>query len=165
MAELSERVRTHAGTLDAIVWSANPANDSLDRLGVFLCGLFQDLCRVAAVRCRIDAPEPLPAVPLSPDVRSNLFLAAREAMTNFAKHSGATEAWLRLRMEAGVFRFTLEDNGRGFDSVEVATRDRNGLANLRSRLEELHGTVEITSAPGRGTTVAMRVPLPSNFPP
>ena len=160
MATLSERVRTLAGTLDAIVWSANPANDSLDRVSTFVCGLFQDLCRMAGIRCRIDLPEPLPPTPLSPDERSNLFLAAREAMTNLAKHSGATEAWLRVRMEGAWLHVTLEDNGRGFDPAAAECGDRNGLANMRSRLAELRGVFAVQSAPGRGTTITMHVPLP-----
>jgi ligand-binding sensor domain-containing protein/signal transduction histidine kinase len=159
MVALSERVRALAGTLDAIVWSANPANDSLDRLATFVCGLFQDLCRVADLRCRIDVPEPLPPYPLTPDVRSNLFLAAREAMTNLAKHSAAKEAWLRLKMDGRVFEFVVEDDGRGFDVATAMASNRNGLGNIRSRITELHGTVAFDTAPGRGTKIVLRVPL------
>lgn len=159
IAALSERVRNLAGTLDAIVWSANPENDSLDRLATFVCGLFQDLCRMAGVRCRIDQPDALPACALTPDERSNLFLAAREAMTNLAKHAGASEAWLRMRMEGSHFIFTLEDNGRGFDLAVAQAGNRNGLANIRSRVAELKGTVVFESAPGRGTVITIRVPL------
>jgi signal transduction histidine kinase len=162
MTALSERVRALAGTLDAIVWSANPANDSLDRLSTFVCGLFQDLCRVSEMRCRIDVPEPLPPYPLTPDVRSNLFLAAREAMTNLAKHSAAKEAWLRMRMDGRVFEFVVEDDGRGFDVATAMASNRNGLGNIRSRIAELHGTVEFDTAPGRGTKITLRVPLKPN---
>jgi signal transduction histidine kinase len=159
MLVLSERVRTLAGTLDAIVWSANPANDSLDRLSTFVCGLFQDLCGMAGMRCRIDLPQPLPPIPLSPDERSNLFLAAREAMTNMAKHSTATEAWLRLKIEDHVLYLTIEDNGCGFDVAAAEAGNRNGLGNMRSRLADLNGTLEVQSALGRGTSIVMRVPL------
>ncbi len=159
MTALSERVRALAGTLDAIVWSANPANDSLDRLGTFVCGLFQDLCRVAGVRCRIDVADPLPPCALSPDERSNLFLAAREAMTNVAKHARASEAWLRLAMDGPVFQFALEDDGCGFDVAAAEAGNRNGLGNIRSRVAELKGTVRFDSAPGRGTKITIRVPL------
>jgi ligand-binding sensor domain-containing protein/signal transduction histidine kinase len=156
---LSERVRTLAGTLDAIVWSANPANDSLDRLCTFVCGLFQDLCRMASIRCRIDLPAPLPAAPLSPDERSNLFLAAREAMTNMARHSGATEAWLRMKLDGRAFQFSLEDNGNGFDLATAEAGNRNGLANMRSRIADLQGTLQVDTHPGHGTTITMRVPV------
>jgi ligand-binding sensor domain-containing protein/signal transduction histidine kinase len=163
MRALSERVRALAGTLDAIVWSANPANDSLDRLGTFVCGLFQDLCQVAGIRCRIDLPLPLPPAPLSPDERSNLFLAIREAMTNLAKHSGATEAWLRLKISGRFLEVALEDNGHGFDLAAAEARDRNGLTNMRSRLAELKGRLEIVSSTGAGTKIFMRLPV--NLPP
>ncbi len=159
MSVLAAQVRGLAGTLDAIVWSANPANDSLDRVSAFVSGVFQQLCRTADIRCRIDVPQPLPAISLSPDERSNLFLAAREAMTNLIKHSGTSEAWLRMKIEDQSFRFCLEDRGCGFDLAEAETRNRNGLGNIRSRVAELGGTVRIDTAPGHATSITIDVPL------
>lgn len=159
MTALLERVRALAGTLDAIVWSANPANDSLDRLSMFVCGLFQDLCGMAGIRCRIDQPMPIPACPLSPDERSNLFLTIREAMTNIAKHSRAKEAWLHLRMDGATFELRLDDDGCGFDLAAAAAGVRNGLKNMRSRVAELRGTFLLESRPGYGTSLVIRVPM------
>lgn len=157
--DLADHVRGLAGTLDAIVWSANPANDSLDRVSAFVSGVFQQLCRTAEIRCRIDVPHPLPPVPLSPDERSNLFLAAREVMTNMVKHSGATEAWLHMKVVGDCFQFRLDDNGCGFDLAAAQAGNRNGLGNIRSRIAELGGTVRFETAPGKGTSITIDMPL------
>lgn len=157
MAQLSERVFNLAEALDAVVWTVNPANDSLDRLVLYICGLFQDLFQLTAIRSRLDISAEIPPRVLTPDERSNLFLTAKEAMNNVIKHSGATEVWLRIKMEGGIFSLAVEDNGHGFDPAEARHAGRNGLLNMGSRIEELKGAFRIDSAPGRGTTVSITI--------
>lgn len=157
MGVVSARMRGLADSLDAVVWSINPANDSLNRLTTYVCDLFQDLFAVSTIRGRIDAADNIPAIPLSPEERANLFLTAKEAMNNILKHSHATEVWLRISMEEDRFKLSLEDNGRGFDPEAAEHRDRNGLANMASRAAELGGTLTVQSTPGRGTTLTLAV--------
>lgn len=157
---LSDRVRTLAGTLDAVVWAVNPANDSLDRLTAYISGHFQDVCRMASIRCRLDVPAELPACSLSPEQRSNLFLTAKEAINNIVKHAAATEAWLRVRWDGVTYHLTIEDNGRGFDPGAARDGEHYGLLNMRSRVEELHGVFLLTATPGQGTSVALSIPMP-----
>jgi len=155
---LSERVRDLIGSLDAIVWAVNPANDSLDQLAAYLSEYFQQLFSRSTVRCRLDVADDLPAFPLTPEERSNLFLTAKEAMHNILKHAAATEARLQLRMEGSFFHLVLTDNGVGFDPA-AASRRRNGLENMRSRVAELKGELRIDSGPGRGTRITLVVPF------
>ena len=157
MAQLSERVFNLAEALDAVVWTVNPANDSLDRLALYICGLFQDLFQLTAIRSRLDVSAEIPPRVLTPDERSNLFLTAKEAMNNVIKHSRATEVWLRIKMDGGTFSLAIEDNGRGFDPDEATRSGRNGLINMCSRIEELKGAFRIESAPGRGTAVLIMI--------
>ncbi|HTB81296.1 MAG TPA: two-component regulator propeller domain-containing protein [Opitutaceae bacterium] len=154
---LSERVRGLAGSLDAVVWAANPANDYLDRLVVYLAEMFQDFLRLSPVRCRLEVMGDFPPCPLTPEARSNLFLTAREATNNIVKHSGATEAWLRMKMEGGSFLLLIEDNGCGFDPTAPQHAERNGLANMRSRIEELKGTFSLESSPGKGARIRIAI--------
>src|SRR4051794_16265443 len=78
-------------------------------------------------------------------------------MNNILKHSGATEAWLRIRMEGEQFQLVLEDDGRGFDANASGPANRNGLANMRSRIAELNGVLTIRSQPGRGTVLTISI--------
>jgi ligand-binding sensor domain-containing protein/signal transduction histidine kinase len=157
LAFLSGRVRGLAGSLDAVVWAANPANDYLDQLVVYLAEMFQDFLRMSSVRCRLEVTGDFPPYPLNPEARSNLFLTAREATNNIVKHSGATEAWLRMKMEGDTFCLSIEDNGRGFDPTAPKNAERNGLANMRSRIEELKGQFSLESSPGKDVRISISI--------
>jgi two-component system NarL family sensor kinase len=74
------------------------------------------------------------------------------------RHSGASEVRLRLQVEENTLLLTVADNGRGLSSDE-RTRDMNGVANMRERIEKLRGRFEIVSEPGNGTTIKFAVPL------
>src|SRR6185369_14343143 len=153
----TRRVRALARSLDTVVWAVNPRNDALDRLSGYLCETFQELFRRSQVRSRLDVSPDLPALRLTPEERSNLFLASKEAMNNVLKHSGATEAWLRMRMDGEWFRIAIEDNGRGFDPSAREHAERNGLDNMRRRIEEINGTFVLNSAAGNGTRIDVAV--------
>jgi signal transduction histidine kinase len=86
-----------------------------------------------------------------------LTLAVKEAFTNLLKHSGASEAWLKLSWNEPDLMICVEDNGRGFDSA--IERRGNGLENQRTRLERNGGTVEMETAAGRGTRLIFRIRL------
>ncbi|HXF10829.1 MAG TPA: two-component regulator propeller domain-containing protein [Desulfuromonadaceae bacterium] len=154
-AYFSQRVRNLARTLDTVVWAVNPKNDSLDELVTYLCGFSQELFSLSAIRFRLDVVGDIPAIGLTPEERSNLFLTAKEALNNVIKHSRATEARLRIRMAGNRFTIAIEDNGLGFDPTSAEATRRNGLANMRSRIEEAGGTFQLESQPGKGTTILM----------
>jgi signal transduction histidine kinase len=96
---------------------------------------------------------------LPPAVESAAYFCCIEALQNVAKHAGAgARASVRLQVANGALEFRVSDDGAGFDRGAVT--DGQGLLNLRERLGALGGDAEITSAPGRGTTVLGQVPLP-----
>ena len=61
-------------------------------------------------------------------------------------------------MKITIISFIIEDNGKGFDTTRVE-HEGIGLKNIRTRVEYLKGTVDFDSAPGRGTLVALHIPL------
>jgi signal transduction histidine kinase/phage shock protein PspC (stress-responsive transcriptional regulator) len=84
--------------------------------------------------------------------------ACGEAMTNAAKHSGATEVSVYVEIEPEVVRAYVRDQGRGFDLAHV-TSDRAGIAeSLHARMERNGGNVEIVTEPGAGTEVRLSMP-------
>jgi signal transduction histidine kinase len=153
----SERVRGLARTLDNIVWTVNPKNDSLDELTTYLCEFSQELFRMTSIRFRLDVDSDIPRRPITPEERSNMFLTAREAINNVIKHSGAAQAWLRIRMDGDNFCIRIQDDGCGFDPAAPENGKRNGLANMKSRIRELEGTFSLETAPGQGTTIFISV--------
>ncbi len=157
LSYLSQRARSLVSSLDAIVWAVNPANDSLDHLVAYIGELFQELFRPSAIRVRLDVSADIPRLPLRAEERSDIFLTTKEAMNNILKHSGATEAVLRVRMHGRELRITLQDNGRGFDPSAAAASGGNGLANMRTRIARARGRVEWRTAPAQGTEITIVV--------
>jgi len=98
-----------------------PVHDTLDGLINYVCKYAQDYLAVAGLRYRIDVPPQLPATPISPELRHNVFLAAKEAVTNIVRHARASSVWLRLKLEPGRFILELEDNGRGLAGMDDKT--------------------------------------------
>jgi signal transduction histidine kinase len=115
---------------------------------------------VAGLRYRLDVPAHLPPAAISPEARHNVYLAAKEAVTNVVRHARASEAWLRLRLAPGDFTLEIEDNGRGpAGRHEQAAESRNGLRNMRKRMEDIGGQFFIGPGAQGGTLVRLTVPL------
>src|SRR6185436_14351532 len=85
--QISSTARETTRALDEIVWTVNPSNDTLDGLINYLCKYAQEFLALAGLRYRLEVPSQLPAIPISPEVRHNVFLAAKEAVNNVVKHS------------------------------------------------------------------------------
>lgn len=113
-----------------------------------------------AVRCEFgELDRPLP-----PQVETPLFRVVQEAITNIARHAGAETVLIQSAVRGETLTIEIEDDGRGFDASTLsgpgATEKGLGLLGIRERVELLGGTVQIESAPGQGTRIALAVPLP-----
>ena len=158
--QISQTAREITRTLDEIVWTVNPSNDTLDGLITYVCKYAQDYLAVADLRYRLDVPPQLPAAAVFPEVRHNLFLAAKEAVTNIVRHAKATSVWIRLKLEDHAFTLEIEDDGRGLGSSDPkAAQSRNGLRNMRKRMEEIGGSFSAVPAPEKGTIIPLTAPL------
>jgi signal transduction histidine kinase len=98
----------------------------------------------------------------SPDRHSDLLFIAREALSNVARHSGATRAAVALAEADGQLALVVDDNGRGFDPLTVPGPDafgrHQGLRNMRDRATGMGGTFAIERPDGPGTRIIVRVP-------
>lgn len=157
--QITQTSRETAKVLDEIVWAVNPSNDTLDGLMTYFCKNAQEYLTVAGVRVRLEVPTQLPEVILPPDVRHNFFLAAKEAVTNVVRHAQATEAKIRLEVGEGLMVLEVQDNGRGLGGMdpEKAAR-RNGLKNMRKRMEDIGGRFELESVGSGGAVVRLTAP-------
>jgi signal transduction histidine kinase len=93
------------------------------------------------------------------------FRIVQEAVSNCARHARPTQVDVRVAAHDGRLRLEIDDDGVGFDVVEVAARARTGeavgLEGMRERAEIAGGTFRVDSVPGRGTRVVAEIPLPS----
>lgn len=90
-----------------------------------------------------------------------LYRIIQECVNNVIKHSGANNLDISLIKDNDGISATVEDNGRGFDTMDRQKTEGIGLKNIRSRVEFLKGTVDFDSSPGKGTLVAIHVPAVS----
>lgn len=156
--QISQRAVELGRTLDEIVWAVNPKNDSLDKFCDYMAVHAQELFQLTDVLCRVDLPPEMPEYPLSADVRHNLFLATKESLNNIVRHAHAKEVWVRFKLEGTGFQISIVDDGQGFVLGETSRR-RNGLINMRKRLEDIGGRFVVESEPGHGTEVKFIIPL------
>ncbi len=98
-----------------------------------------------------------PAAAVDVTVATHVYRILQEALTNVARHSTATEAWVRLGVAAGVLELEVEDHGTG---LPAATTGRGlGLVTMRERAALVGGTIEFSRPRQGGTLVRVRVPL------
>jgi signal transduction histidine kinase len=93
----------------------------------------------------------------SQDTEAALYFCVLEALQNIQKYAQASSATLYLREYGDQLSVEVADDGRGFD-VSTTTRG-NGLTNMEDRLDALGGVLNISSSPGRGTTLRATVPI------
>jgi PAS domain S-box-containing protein len=89
-----------------------------------------------------------------------LFRISQEALNNVAKHASASRVLLRLEAQAGSMVLTVSDDGAGFDPLEAEARaSRWGMTTMKERMVAAGGSLEVESAPGKGTTLTASVPF------
>ena len=93
------------------------------------------------------------------NVETVLYRIIQECVSNAIQHAGATTLDISIIRDKDGISGTIEDNGRGFDISDKDNFEGIGLRNIITRIEYLKGTVDFDSAPGRGTVVALHVPL------
>ncbi|HEY6099440.1 MAG TPA: HAMP domain-containing protein, partial [Anaeromyxobacter sp.] len=114
--------------------------------------------RGISVRCEFGDVSRLP-----PEMETALFRMCQEAMTNVARHAQATAVLVQVGVEGDAVVIEIEDDGKGFEPAGAARREGRrpwGLMGIGERAEILGGTARIDSAPGKGTRVLVRIPLP-----
>lgn len=154
----SAMVRQIARSVDEIVWAINPRNDTLRYLIDYISQFTVEFLHAAEIKCRVDLPDNIPDVAVSPEARHNLFLVVKEALNNVTRHARAGEVHLTIALSGREMTMALDDNGCGFNG-ETDNASADGLRNMRQRMEELGGRFELQSRPGAGTRVAFFCPL------
>ncbi len=97
--------------------------------------------------------------PLSQSLEGTIYRIVQEALTNVARHAGASAVEVSLRAEGSAFVLSIEDDGRGFAPGSAEASRGNGIAGMRERAELSGGSLAITSRPGGGTRLAVELPV------
>ncbi|MCF7872673.1 MAG: MCP four helix bundle domain-containing protein [Candidatus Omnitrophica bacterium] len=114
----------------------------------------------------IDYRKPTKSIEIPREHSLTIYRLAQEGLTNIIKHAQATKVKLFLEVKDGNFKLILEDNGEGFDYKKYLKTYRRrkqdklklGLSGLKERVTLLGGTMEVKTAPGKGTILVARLP-------
>jgi PAS domain S-box-containing protein len=98
-------------------------------------------------------------IELDPALSVTVFRVFQEALTNVARHAGATRVSVNLRVETGTLELSIQDNGRGITQQETRSSKSIGLIGIRERVRWCGGRVSICGVAGKGTTVKVRMPI------
>jgi signal transduction histidine kinase len=134
----------------------------LDHLG--LAGGINALAALYHARLGITVETHIARLTLPSAVEHELLRIGQEALANAARHAGATVITVELVADGDTadgrdgVRLTIRDDGQGFDPQAADLQPGLGLRLIRERVHEAHGTLELESAPGHGTTITIAVP-------
>jgi len=157
------RLQEIAGLLDTAIKDVRRLASELrpvvlDQLGLpaaveWLTGDFQ---RRTGIECRVRSH--LPDITLSADVSTGLFRILQEALTNVARHSGATRVEVTLEQASHLVYLDVTDNGKGLPETVHPGQDSLGILGMRERALLLGGFIELKSETGKGTKLTAWVP-------
>lgn len=103
---------------------------------------------------------------LPEEIETHLFRICQEALTNIARHSGATHASIRMAVHKSLLVLTIEDNGCGLPSTPESSREPSslGLIGMRARARQIGGELEIGNRRPKGLRIRAEVPVPPESP-
>lgn len=139
--------------MNAIVWSMNSSNDSLDSLISYIRAYAIEFFDGTPIDCKVLMPSVIPPQELSGDKRRNIFLCVKETLNNVLKHSKASNLKIDIETNDNLI-FIIKDDGIGIEMDKIR-RFGNGLKNIERRMKSIGGTYNITDDNGTETILAL----------
>ena len=145
----------------------NQLGDALEDLRDLARGIFPPLLAAEGLPAALTSQARKATVPVDVQARdigrygqeaeSAVYFCVLEALQNIQKYAEATNVVVHLEDSGGLLEFEVRDDGKGFDPETTA--QGSGTVNMRDRLEAMDGSLDIISAPGKGTRIIGRIPV------
>ena len=157
-SRISDGLREALGAMDEVLWAVNPRHDTVSDFVTYVCEYAQTFLQPTAIQCLLEVEPDMPPLEFDLPLRRSLLLAVKEAITNAAKHSGATKLLLNIQRQDSGLNVVVADDGKGFDPAQSSGK-RNGIGNMIHRMNEVGGRCAVASEPGMGCRVEFSIPL------
>jgi PAS domain S-box-containing protein len=133
----------------------------LDDLGLFAAIEWQagEIEQRSNIKINCDIPPEYEEAIWNDDHKISLFRIFQEAMTNIVRHSKATEAEVTIKKEDNIINFLISDNGIGITDDQINYTKSCGIIGIRERVNYCGGTLDISGAKNRGTTIRISIPV------
>jgi ligand-binding sensor domain-containing protein/signal transduction histidine kinase len=145
------------GTMSDIVWAIDPHKDRLMDLTQRMRRFASDVLTARGIDFEFQAPDISRKLNLGADVRRQVFLVFKESINNIARHSDCSSVDIEFRADRDLLVLVIKDNGHGFDPAHES--EGHGLMSMQRRAKEMSGVMKITSRPGEGTSVTLKMPI------
>ena len=163
LSEIAETTRALVGSMSDAIWSIDSKQDDLRPIVAPMRAFATDVLDGKGISWTFDAPAE-PGARLAPEIRRELFLIFKEAVTNVARHSGARTAALKLALEANRVVLEVEDDGIGIEAqpahdLHSSLHRGRGLLSMQVRAMRKGGELTIAPAAEKGTRLVLVLPL------
>ncbi|MEI6021167.1 MAG: sensor histidine kinase [Bacteroidota bacterium] len=152
LSNLEEIALEAMENMNDIVWAINPVNDKLEDIMSRVSLLAERLHESTQIEIHFEVPADVKQLKLNMQQRKNIYLIFKEALNNITKYAGAKNCYMRFKNLNGKLLISIKDDGIGFDELPESFGG-NGLMNMRARVKEINGQIEIISAKGKGTEI------------
>lgn len=157
LTSIARIARESVSAMSDIVWAINPKRETLLELTRRMRQHAEEVFTLRDIAVHFHAPGAADSVKLGMDLRRDVLLIFKEAVSNAARHSRCSTVDIDLRVAGARLVLVVADDGSGFD-VSRGT-DGEGLTSMQRRARRLGGRLDVASAPGAGTTVTVDTPI------
>ena len=154
LIDIGNLSREALNTMSDIVWSMDTRNDNLQSMINRIKDSYAATFRSTDIYYKFDQGELDGSKKISSEVRKNIYLIAKESLSNIIKHSNATEVFLDFRLEIGILKMIIKDNGKWDEENKKLTG--NGIRNMKMRAEDIKGSVELNRDNGTEIIFTMK---------
>ena len=154
---IEEEVANSSQALDDIVWSINTKNDTLEQTVARMRRYVAEIFDAANISYSLQLDEQFENYKLNMEQRRDCFLIFKESINNIYKHANAQHVHINVRIDKNQLHMMIKDDGRGFD-ITAATH-RNGIKNIRNRIQRWNGSITINSEEGEGSMTELTMPV------
>ena len=156
LQKITEQSAAAQQGISDIVWAVKPENDKIENLIIRMREYVAHTLELKNINTNISINEHVLHRTLSMNQRRDFLLIFKEAINNIAKHAGATEIQIKLDKSGDNLCLEVTDNGKGFEVLKPTSS--SGLKNMKIRAAALHGSLTISSEPGKGSAVYLIIP-------
>ncbi len=141
--------------MNEIIWALNTSNDTINSLIAYVRKFSNHFLEDAGIHLQFEEPPLQQEMAIEGTVRRNIYLTIKEAINNIVKHADAAHVQVQVQMKDGLY-INIQDDGKGIDFATLPAF-RNGLSNMKKRMEDIGGSLNIEST--NGTLIKLFYPL------
>ena len=157
ISEIKESSLSLMEKMDDIVWSINPANDTLESLLLRIKRFASKVFEAKNINYEIFIDESVKGIKLPMEYTQHIYLILKEAINNLVKYSKCSKALINVKYQNKILHIKISDDGIGFDKNNI--QYGNGLLSMQYRSQQIKSTLLIETKPYHGTKIILDVKI------